>query len=572
MDLASLIQNTISTTAGMGDAVTQITAFSKAGQDAASTQADNANIAADAQSEKTRLELEEKARQEQNMNELQLRLGGNPLMAGSFIQAAAEKVKKGYADAADAESRIHEKNAVGFFENPAQWLINKATVGKDVEDYRNAAVRVNSGEQEALDLSKLLDEGQKAVLASSNVYSKAYIGASQTVAAAAARQAATQAQMEGARMGIAGITAATSISAEALKLGFAANSAQAQAKSMDIELQRLQLARDTFDLNAEVKKDKQKSEQVMQDYVATGYFARTGKVLPDSERALVATKLQMKDPRVMDWFDVGMQSSMVGVPVVDISPYRATEAIATNKITKWDSPAMQQVGDELVTLRKQWESPAVQNSAQYDKNDKTARERAFNSWVQGKISEPGRAAIFQPMSLKQTVALNKNLDSMPVWQNILKPAADAGANVDDPNTAFGIITGAMASGKLSYADALDYSPLIAGAQNAKNMGNNLVAFGLKPVKSVSAKIKLTQDFGSDQVNVVDQMEWARALNRAMGIRATTVDQSTLGKVASPFGEAYMSTVGRVNAGGKPTYTPENQAAIESTKRRNQEGN
>jgi hypothetical protein len=124
----------------------------------------------------------------------------------------------------------------------------------------------------------------------------------------------------------------------------------------------------------------------------------------------------------------------------------------------------------------------------------------------------------------------------------------------------------MAEGKLSYADATDYAALMAGAQKAKNAGNNLLAFGIQPPTTVRANIKLTQDFGHDKVNVVDSMEWARALNKAMGIRATTVDQNTLGKVVSPIGDAYMGSVGKIQGGGKPTYTVENQAEVERMKR------
>jgi hypothetical protein len=106
MDLASLITDTLNTTAGMADAVTQISSFREAGQAAAETQAQNAQGAADAASEKTRIELEDKARQEQNMNELQLRMGGNPLAVGSFVRAAQEKVAKGWEIANAAEATV----------------------------------------------------------------------------------------------------------------------------------------------------------------------------------------------------------------------------------------------------------------------------------------------------------------------------------------------------------------------------------------------------------------------------------------------------------------------------------
>jgi hypothetical protein len=173
-------------------------------------------------------------------------------------------------------------------------------------------------------------------------------------------------------------------------------------------------------------------------------------------------------------------SQIGGKPVINLSPYKATDTIATGMVTNWASPSMKLVGDQLVTWRKEWESPAIQNSATYDKTDKNARERAFNAYVQSKVNNPEGIPIFQPMPLSQVTQLNKNLGNLPLWKNILQPAGAAGANIDDPNVAFGVITSAMAEGKLSYADATDYSALMAGAQKAKNMGNNLLAFGIQP--------------------------------------------------------------------------------------------
>jgi hypothetical protein len=85
----------------------------------------------------------------------------------------------------------------------------------------------------------LLNEGEKQIRAQSNVYSKGFIAASQTLAAQTYLKQATDATMAGARFGIEGIHAATSITAQALQLEFSANSAQNQAKSIQMELERL---------------------------------------------------------------------------------------------------------------------------------------------------------------------------------------------------------------------------------------------------------------------------------------------------------------------------------------------
>jgi hypothetical protein len=292
-----------------------------------------------------------------------------------------------------------------------------------------------------------------------------------------------------------------------------------------MELERLRLQRESGELNNMIKNDKIKSERVAQDYIDMGFFSLNGRHLSEDEMSLVTTKLQMKDPRVVQWYDVGQQVSQVGgKPLINLSPYKATDTIVNGMVTNWASPSMKLVGDQLVTWRKEFENQPLQNRS-YDPKDPKAKEYAFNAFVLSKSENPEGVPIFKPLPLAQTVQLNKNLEVLPLWRNILKPAGAAGADIDDPNTAFGIITSAMAEGKLSYADATDYAALMAGAQKAKNAGNNLLAFGITPPTTVRAQIKLTQNFGSDKVNVVDSMEWARALNKAMGIRATMLPNS-----------------------------------------------
>jgi hypothetical protein len=163
-----------------------------------------------------------------------------------------------------------------------------------------------------------------------------------------------------------------------------------------------------------------------------------------------------------------------------------------------------------------------------DPKDKEGREKAFNDFVRTKVgTNPEQYPIFQPMKLTEFTKINRNMAAMPVYANVLGPASKTGVNIDDPQTAFSIITAAMAEGKLSYVDAADYSALVGGALNAKNQGNNLLAFGITPPKQFKSSIKLTQDFGRDSINVVDQQQFARALNKSLAIRATTVPAAWL---------------------------------------------
>lgn len=571
LDLASLVTNAISSNAGMQQASARIGALNETGQSVAQSQVDNANAAADAEDQKTQIDLDDKARQEQQMNALAIQLGGDPTKAGSFILQAGEETKRGMSIVSDAEERIHAKNSVGFFDDPIQWMVNKATIGKDIEDYRYGATIVNNADELAMQMSKIQDLGFKQIASLSNVYSQSYITAAKTLAAYRYNQDATQAQLQGVRAGIEGIHAAASIDAQGVGLLFQANSAQAQQKQIDIALQHLQIARQDYDIKADAVKQKKSEDDVALGYIAQGYFNMTGgTTMPESERSNALARMKFKDPRIAAWFDSGLQSSMMGgKPVIDTSPYRASNLIATHQVTNWASPAMAQVGEQLVSWRKEFENQPLQNQT-YDPKDPTAKEKAFNQFVAGKVTNnPEQYPIFQPMRLQDFTNVNPKFKTLPVWDKVLGPAQQAGANVDDPNVAFGILSAATAEGKLSYPDAIDYSRLVAGALNAKNQGNNLLAFGISQPKKFVSNIKLTQEFGSDRVNVVDQLEFSRALNKSMGIRATMVDQGTLGKVMGPVSSGisagYGNTLGRVQFGPKPTYPGDEEDRLKAGK-------
>lgn len=525
LDLASLVNGAIAQSAGLDDSIARLDTLNKAGQDVANSQMEESRRAGEAASEIKRIELTEAARQKKQMNELALKLGGDPTKPGSFILQAAKETQDGFVELKDAQERIHAKQSTNFLANPLGWLVNQATIGGDIADYNAAARKINAADDMATQMASLQDLGNKQIIALSSTVSDAFIKNSSILAAHQYTREATDAALAGIRMNTEGIMHAAAMRKEQIGLLFQANTAIQQQKQIDISLQHLQISKAEFDLKADAKRQQKSEEEVALGYIAQGYFNLTGRLMPDNEKVNALAKMKFKDPRITTMFDSGLQSSMLGgKPVISTSPFQASDTIATGQVTGWASPSMKEVGEQLVTWRREFESQPL-GTQTYDPKDKTGKEKAFNDFVRAKLSNSEQYPIFQPMKLTEITKINKNLANLPVWKNVLEPAAKTGVNVDDANTAFSIITAAAAEGKLSYVDAVDYSNLVGGALLAKNQANNLLAFGISPPKSYNQQIKLTEGFGRDRVNVVDQQSFARAFNKAMSIRATTVMDS-----------------------------------------------
>jgi hypothetical protein len=77
-------------------------------------------------------------------------------------------------------------------------------------------------------------------------------------------------------------------------------------------------------------------------------------------------------------------SQVGGKPLINLSPYKATDTIVNNMVTNWASPSMKLVGDQLVTWRKEFENQPLQNRS-YDPKDPKAKEYAFNEFVRVRV-------------------------------------------------------------------------------------------------------------------------------------------------------------------------------------------
>jgi hypothetical protein len=412
--------------------------------------------------------------------------------------------------------------------------MGKMTVGKDYSDYNYYASQYNDAEQRALDADKMTQDAIITQNAIGSTIGQAYINASKVLAAHTYTTQAQDAQAQGLRWNLDGVVQAAALSKDKLTALFQANNAVNQSTQIGLEQQRLVLAKGEFNLRAQAAAEKTDEDSLIQKYIQRGYFNLTGQQMDPSRAKDAIILFKSKQPQVMQYFQNGMESTAAGRPVISNSPYDATTLIGT-RVAQNLSPAQQQVADQLITWRKEFESPAIQGTLNIDPKDRTARERAFNSFVSNKVgqdsSNTGPNSIFAPVSIKQTAASNPNIAALPAWTNVLKPAADAGVNIDDPNTAFSLIASGLSSGKLKYSDAVDAATIYRGGLALNNQSKNFISMGLPPVNTYNTQVRIPGTIGKTTINLADDKAISAALNRMMARTLSMRAQAGVGSGA-----------------------------------------
>lgn len=532
IDLNSLLGATGMFSNQMDNASSSIAGITQQGADIAATKEQNAKDAADAASLKTQADLIEQSRQEASRSAIAARLGTDASKPGWVIGQAFDSIKQSKVGLDAAAQSIADKRSINFLTNPVGWLNARMTINGDIAQYNLYEDQITKATELAKTAESMTQTAFQTNNALSSTVTQAYIGAAKILGSYQYNQSASDAAMQGARWNMEGIVQATNMSRDKLTMLYSANHAQMQEKQYQTELSRLNLATQEFDLRKQAFTEKTDEDSLISKYIQTGYQNLTGKQMDPLSTKNAILLYKSKQPDAQAWFESGLSSSMVTngdgtKPVISLSPFRSANLVENGKVVNM-SPAMQQVGDQLVSWRRSFQ-PLLQNPAMLQKygidpKNKQSVEDGFNTYVADQmktsLANPQDGSVFSPYSLDKVAQVSKTVANMPVWKNVLAPAAATGVNVSDPNLAFGLITSAMRDGKLSYADALDLPTAYAAGLHLNNQMRNFMAFGLPTAKGYNANIRIPGSIGTTNVNMTDRNAFAAALNKAEALAAS----------------------------------------------------
>lgn len=452
------------------------------------------------------------------------RIGTNANDASWFAGAAADRVKAADAAMQKKLEVIQGKQSINFIDNPLGYLYAQATVDGDIGEYNGFSRQKDLAVKTTQELETMTSNAFLNNNALVQTTTDASIAASKILSAHVYQQEAGKVALEGLRTNLQGLQIASNATMDQTRLMFEGNNAIMREKQYAISLAGLQMQKENFNLGLEAKKQKMEEGEFVEKLAKQGYFTLTGGTeMPDSYRRDLQKMYNAKIPQVVAWVESGLAGYMAdptgAKPVFSNSPFDVT-TMATSGMINIPNSSQKQVLDRLVEYRREFENPAVQAKMQLDPKDKTARERAFNGFVKEQSNREQQnvqsSSVYAIPSLVSIAAANKNVTTLPVWQNVLAPLTNAGAKLDDPTFVIGSVIDGVKSGKISYQDAVSGIPAIYGAGvSLNNQARNFIAMGMAPATTYVTGVQAPGEFGKTAVNLADQKAVSVFLNREL---------------------------------------------------------
>jgi hypothetical protein len=483
-----------------------------------------ADAKATAEAAATIKEQELNVARQQELTRLKIanRMGTNANDSGWLAGKLADRVKQADTAMTAGLATIQAKQSVSFFDNPLGYLYAQSTVDGDIGEYNGWSRQKDLAVKTASELESMTAQSYQNNNALVQTSTDATIAASKILAAHQFNREAGEAALNGLRTNLQGMQVASNATMDQVRLQFSGSEAVMREKQYSLSLAHLQIAQKSASLAEEAKKNKLEEGDFIERLAKQGYFTLSGNEMPDSYKRDLQKMYAAKVPQVVAWVESGLAGYMAdpsgSKPVISHSPFDVT-AMTGSGMVRPANDSQKQVLDQLMTWRKEFDSPAVQTQQKLDPKDKTATERAFNSFVATKSAEAqsnvSGTSIYTIPSLSSVAAANKNVAALPVWQTVLAPLAAAGAKLDDPTFVVGSVISAVKEGKLSYKDALQTADVYAAGVMLNNQSRNFIAMGMTPATQYAAPVQAPGEFGKSVINLSDQKKFAVYLNKEL---------------------------------------------------------
>jgi hypothetical protein len=489
-------------------------------------QAQTYNAKADAQAVIERTAETAKLQQQQIQASVALRMGADPSATGYKVTDYTDRIAKADSRQQEVLATIQEKNSRSLLDNPLAYLHGLLTIDSDIAEYKGLTSQIEMATNERQNLLTATKSAQEVALSTVITTNQNTIDAKAIQAGADSRVAANQAKINGARSGLEAQGIAFNMSLQQAELSGKTYGAVMQNEQHKVALANLQISREHLILSqnaddrageaekraAALWKEKTDSEAFMFDALNAGSMSlNKTPYLGDTKKAMELYK--KNQPEMVRMINAGIES-MAADPsgnnlVYSNSPAQASKLYMEGAI-KDVPPAQKPLLDRLVDLQRKFDNPSVQAGYNFDPKDPHARDRAFNQYISqqlgAELAEVKPGSIFAPTDLKILAANNPFVAQSPVWTKVLKPLADTGVDLNDPQ----VVINAIKASNLSFPDQLDIAAIYKiGLKHASGV-NGMFQTGLPPVTTYNTTLRSGSGYvGNSQVDLASKESLTR---------------------------------------------------------------
>lgn len=454
---------------------------------------------------------------------------------GANLNDSSEVITGLAAAAADAQKRkdealaaIQQKDSVSFLDSPIQYILNQFTINDDIAKHNIANQQLESAHNRIMEVNAEAQQTAATQNAINEPLTAASMEAATRNAAVQATVNANNARIQGLQYGVQGIQFALGAKKEALEALFQAKQAQNSEQSLSLQQQGLELQQKSFEQQQYEfnlrRQDKQEQDKIGQSVIDTINLGRKALLGPNAEPlddisgklalGALKSKGELSD-ELKKYYDAGERARLTGKASYGSTPAQAADTLKTvpaqiNPTQNAVKGILEQAARDTNDALKTADVPGMNKNPAFagmDKKNKDSINAAYNARSQqilndaAKVIKPGdNDNPYQISSINNLAAKSPTIQSLPVYQKVLKPLVDAGVQLTDPKQIMSAVSDAVAKGTITHKEALDISTIYHVGVAANMAMRNFEGFGLKPSWSYNAKVTTDPGaWGSDEI-------------------------------------------------------------------------
>lgn len=421
------------------------------------------------------------------------KLGTNPDDASEIMSSLSDEWKNATKDAVAKRQKLQQAMDVKFLDDPTGYVkaqFQMEGLAKDADaasarrlDVQNSLQFANAQTQSsALTANALKQTATDAALQASTAEATAKLASSLDAQ-----------KIQNAGINLAGIEVLSKM--DMAQINNLSTGFSVQQQVQQLQISRQQLANSTASLKLSMEERQDRMDQKVVDRSELEGFAnlaRTGAAVMGFPNvaafptAKITQLINLKDAKMLDFLNAGMQTQVSGQPVVSDNAGNTARVLSQHGAPL--RPEQAPLKQFFTDVWSKATSPEGGMAGKYDNTKLDQVTRGAQVYAvsaardqQAEIKSGDSSNIYAPPSLTSVLATPAIAKSKFYQQVFAQPMAAGGLTEFNPEQVFSMTTQAVKAGKLSYNDAAVGLQATFGAARAiNNVTKNYAGFGLPP--------------------------------------------------------------------------------------------
>ena len=465
-------------------------------------------------------------------------VGSNMDVSSEIMSSLGLQLRQASIEAIKAKDIVAQKQSVGLFDNPLEYLINQITIGDDIN--RAEAVQ-GKADQIAQSLAQINASTQSTAQTQNAIAQTTSAAAVQAGVASVRQKAAEQAaiiEQQNLLYNVQGIEKVQALNQQQLSNMFAAKTAINSEKSLENAQATLAITRENHKIALEERRERIEAKKAsVQEVEEIGNTINSGRAILGLAPIPAGKAIQLMKiggelgNSIKDQYAKGAIAESTGIKVISDNPGKAALTIAQSQAPL--APAMKPVKDLLMQSLSAVANGTVKgaNGLPVDTKNLQAVTSATNDAVRlqaknmaGNIKVGDANNIYAPPTYQSLIEAAPAVKDTALFQQVLAPLVTTGLTDINPTQVLTLTSQAVAKGQLPFNTAVqDIKTLFSGVAMVNNVTKDYVRVGLPAQNSYNTSVSIVN------ANTPNVLSFTTTQNLKVNMLDTTQINSLLSK-------------------------------------------